>query len=413
MIEQIKIKEFTVLKNFEYDFSGRNVLICGKNAIGKSSIMKFIRVARGEQEIIPPNAKGEGEVWETKNGEKYYFKVKIENGKSKVTVTGPDGMSSSQKGVIANLMGAQEFNINEFVEMSKTEKGRKQQVEIFKSFLPEDVRKEIERLEENVRVAFEERTQLNREIKTKDTEVKANPMNILLPKQLDAIKPVDVSATMTELKAIQDANAKVQKVLDNKVARAEEIVAETEAIRALQEKLDAKIKLQADAEEWLVKNKLQSTTEKEEIIRNATKANTDFANAEKLKKDKELLEKMVSESEDYTAKIGSQRQAIQDAIKDMSGDFVPGLTFDETGLIWNDVPVHSDTHSTSERIELGILMKIAENPENDVLFIEHTESIDEDRWKNILQIAKKHGLQVIAEEVRKNQKEMTLELIAE
>lgn len=413
MIQKVYIKRFTVLKEFTHDFKGRHTLICGKNALGKSSILRFIQLAMGRQDCMPPGIDIEGEVVENINGQQYVFSVKMDKGKPKITITSPDGLSDSRRGVIAGITGAMDFNISEFIEMSKSDAGRKDQVKIFKKFFPKDIIDGIEKLEANVKSAYDDRTQLNKDIKTKDTEVNTNPLNHLLPKHLELIKFVDVSATMTELKTIQDANTKVQRVVDNKTTRATEIVAETKVIADLQAKLDAKIKLQADAEKWLETNTLQETTEKEEIIRNATKSNTDFANVGKLKKDKELLTKMVDESETATVNVESQREAIRSAIKDMTTDLVPGLIFDENGLIYNGLPVHPDTHSTSERIKLGVKIKIAQNKEIGVLFIESLESVDEDGMKAILEAADEMGMQVIGEEVRRNQKELVFEIIGE
>lgn len=411
MIEQVNIRHFTVLEDFSHNFSGHHTLICGQNAIGKSSVLKFIQIALGATDCIAPGIEAEGEVYKNQNGQQYKFSVKMDKGKPKVTVTGPDGMSDSRKGVIASITGAMNLNIAEFINMSKSEKGRKEQVELFKSFFPLETVKEIERLEANVKTAFDDRTQLNKDIKQKDAEVNANPLNYLIDKELDKFLEVDISAAMVELKGIQEANAVVQRTTDNRKSREAEIVAETKAIAELQAKLDAKIGLQKQADEWLEVNKIKETNALEETIKNATKSNNDFKNAQKLMADKKMLEKMVSESESATVNIESQRQAIQDAIKDMAGNLVPGLTFDNNGLIYNGLTVHPDTHSTSERIKLGMRIKIAQNREIGVLFLESLESVDENGMKAIIELADELGMQVIGEEVRRNQKEMIFEII--
>jgi len=58
-IKQIKIKDFKAIKEFEADFKGANIIICGENGVGKSSLMQFIEIALGRNNNIPPDATGE------------------------------------------------------------------------------------------------------------------------------------------------------------------------------------------------------------------------------------------------------------------------------------------------------------------------------------------------------------------
>jgi len=419
-VQQVKIKKFTVLKDFIHDFKGQSVLITGKNAIGKSSIMKFIRIALGEKDCIAPGLEIDGEVHTNIKGEQYKFSVKMERGKPKVTVTGPNGMSDSRVGVIGKITGAMNFDITEFVRMSMSDKGRKDQVALFKSFFPEEIVEGINNMEANVKVAFEERAQLNKDVKQLAAAIKSNELDVMVDTELAKIKEVDISATMADLKKIQEANAKVQGVINNRDVRAKELVSERQAIGELEERLakmmsayDAKEKLQGDAIKWLEAHPPLETDSLEETIKNATKSNQDYAAAQKLIKDRALLAKMTEESEQATVNVESQREAIKTSIKEMTQDMVPGLEFDETGLVYNGLPVHPDTHSTSERIKLGMRMKIAQNKDIGVLFLENLESVDEDGLKAIMEEANALDMQVIGEEVHRGQKEMKFEIIGE
>ena len=77
----------------------------------------------------------------------YIFQVKFKNNKPVVTITAPDGNKDNRKSALAGVVGAIDFDINKFVSLSDSRKGRKEQVEIFKSLLPKEVTDELERYE--------------------------------------------------------------------------------------------------------------------------------------------------------------------------------------------------------------------------------------------------------------------------
>jgi hypothetical protein len=92
---------------------------------------------------------------------------------------------------------------------------------------------------------------------------------------------------------------------------------------------------------------------------------------------------------------------------------VNGLFFNTEGLVYNGTPVHIDSMSTSEIIELGIKLKMAENPELGMLFIEHGESIGQKRYEDIMKIAKDNDWQIFIEQVVRGQEKLQVEFIVE
>lgn len=418
--EKVIIKEFKVLKNFEAEVKGNHILLCGDNGVGKSSFMQFIQIALGKQNNIPPNASGEGEVLVNRNGEEYKFHVKFKDGKPVVTVTGPDGMKDSRKGTIASIVGAMDFDINEFVELSKSKAGQKKQVEIFKSFLPQEVREEIARFEANVAASYEERTELNKDIKKLEGSIALHPLNNLPDFELTKFVETNTNDVMELLKAANEHNAKVSKVetgLSERQISLKEKQAQAELLKAQLKKLEEDSSVLKSeivkAENWLAedKNKKQDTSVFEKSISDAAENNTKHRHAQALLTDRKKLEAYKQESGELTAKIESSREAIRNAIR---GDFespVSGLSFEDEILIYNGVPVGPDSLSTSEIIELGIRLKMAENPDLGMLFIEHGESLGTDRLKLIKEIADKAGWQIIMEQVERGNKKLQIEIM--
>lgn len=414
-IQKIKIKEFKAIHDLEKEISGANLIITGENGLGKSSVMQFIEIALGKTTNIPPDAEGEGHVVVDKNGNKYTFFVKFKDGKPVLTVTTPDGLSDSRKGTIASIVGAINFDINKFVDDSKSEKGRKDQVETFKNLLPPDVLSEINKLEANVKYNYDLRADVNRAIKAISGKIELHPMNKpgIDP---DDFKPIDVSACYDQLREAMRINQTYSEVRSRmemreaKIADTNNTIAELEkSLELMKQQLKQLQEQQIEAAKYLNNNPVVDITELEGKISAADETNAKaklYQELTELFKEQEILKE---QSGTLTANIDSQRQAISDAIKDMSNP-VPGLMFDDSGLLYNGIPVSSDSLSFSEIIELGVKMKIAENPELPI-FISNGESIGIKRLEAIMEIARRNNLQVIMEQMERGQETLQLEIM--
>ena len=150
----------------------------------------------------------------------------------------------------------------------------------------------------------------------------------------------------------------------------------------------------------------------EDKILSASELNVKFNEAQNLIKKIELLKELEEESGNLTVKIDAGRQAISDCIKDMNSP-INGLSYSEDTLVYNGVPVTHENLSSSEITELGVKLKMAENPDFGILFIQRGESIGTQRMKDILTLAKINGWQVFMEQVKRGQDKITFEIISE
>lgn len=421
-IEQITIKSFNCLKDFKADFNGNNVFLVGKNRIGKTSAIRFIQIALGDSRNVPDDFDGTGIVIASKEGKEYKFEVKSKAGKPVVTVTSPNGLKDIRKGALLEITGAINFDIDEFVQYSNTKAGQKKQVEIFKSFLGEEINEAIVVYERNIATKYEERTELNRIIKEVESFINNHPLRMEI--NLDKFQPIDVSTKTTDLTAANETNKKIADVISRVVERKkdidrlnseeEELKAQIEAIAKKIETINlAKLEatsLNSKAAVWLDSNKEISVSEIIAEIDSAALVNKKAEQAKELSEKIKSLEQMKEDSGELTALIDSERQLIQDTIRQMDSP-VEGLSFDEDTLIYNGVAVNEKNLSTSEKMELGIKLKIAENKEFGILFLQRAESFDETRIEQLLAIAKDNDMQIIAEEVRRGQEELTIEIM--
>lgn len=429
-IKLIQIDNFKVIKNFTADVNGRSFMLMGKNGVGKTSVEQFILMALGNTDIIPPGTDPNGYLVTTEDGNDFIFKVETKEGKLKVTVEGPDGMKvaddSKGKGKIAQIVGAMNFNPHKFIELSKTDKGRKEQVEIWKNtFLDEPTKKEILRLEENVKSIEKDRTDLGRAITTTEGAVKLHPLNVYAyANRLDEFTPVDITEITTAHAQAVKHNELVAKSIakkesiDSDLFNNQKLLAEKqEALKKLQQEIESIENKISEGEEaqkkgakWIEENPKKDTSDLDIQIKAATEANTKHKEAQELKAKVSELAKMQEEYGEYTANIQSQRQAIRDYIRQMDHS-VDGLTINENELIYRDVPVHPDTLSESERIELAYKMTMAANPRMKFIFIEDSNLLDEDKWNALLELRDKYDMQIIGEEVVRGQKTLKIELI--
>jgi len=412
-IQKVKIDKFKVLDGFEADLNGANIFLVGENGVGKSSVMQFIEIALGRTDNIPPDAIGKGEVVTDKDGNKYTFKVELTGGKPKVTVITQDGLKDTSKSAIKSIVGTIGFDVNEFVRLSETSEGRKEQVKLYKSLLSQEIIDEINRLEQKVQLAYTDRTEINRKIKTLDGFIKESP---LYGHELKTDK-VDVSELQEKLKAATEVNNKIEQVSERIVTRTSLIekdgneIAQLEAkIKMLREGIAENERLNTEASEWLKNNQKVDTETLRTKINNASTINSMADQSAELKVKMEQLANLQEQSQDYTVLIETSRQSISDAIKDMDSP-INGLLFDDEGLVYNGIPVSAASLSTSEIIHLGIKIKMAQNPELGVLCVEHGESLGSARLKEILDVADKNNWQVIMEQVQRGQEELTIEFI--
>lgn len=415
--ESVKIERFKAIKNLEVSTVSNLIIARGDNGVGKSSFLQFIEMALGKQTNIPPGAEGKGEVVVNRNGDLITFKLEFKDGKPYIKVTGPGVSIDNKKGAIAELVGAMEFDIDEFVDLSKTKAGRAEQVKKFKGFFPEEVQIEIAKSEANIKNKEDERTQLGRDIKNLEGAINLHPLKNLPDKNLLEIHPVDTAAAMNQLNEIRKKNSEVERIENGLVERKGKMADKNTRISELQAEID---KLNGEvevihteilkAQKWLKENPKHDTSEIEKTIQDAGVINEEYNKAKTLLADREKLKTYKDEYGELTAHIESSREAIATAIREMEGP-IEGLTYDDEQLIYNGIPVSPDSLSTSEIMELGVMLKMAENPDLGILFIQRGESLGAERLERIKALADKEGWQIIMEQVQRGLKELTIEVV--
>jgi hypothetical protein len=409
-IQKVKIRDFKVIKNLETEVNGNNILLIGDNGVGKSSFIQFIEIALGRQVDLPVLDSGNGYVEVDKDGQEWRFDVVFKKGKPVITVTSPDGFKDDRKSVLAKVVGAMDFDIDQFVAMSDSKAGQKKQVEIFLSLLPKEVQDFIADQNYRVKRSFDERTEKNREIKTLEGFLSEHPYT----KVVDPLpeSKIDTIELTVKIETALESNKKRAEIKSRYDARLNELSDIEFQIKALQDKAKMLQQSQDKANEWLSDpaNAEVDLTDLMTQKDNAYAINSMFAMKDDYEKNSKQLKALREEVGDMTVFVETSRQAIADAIKDCDSP-VEGLTFDDETLIYNDVPVTAANLSSSEIMHLGIKLKMAENPDLGVLFIQRGESLGSARLKEIQELAKANNWQIIMEQVERGNERLTIEVM--
>lgn len=405
---KVKIQDYKVIKNLEKEINGNNILLLGDNGVGKSSFIQFIEIALGRTKDIPEVTSGQGSVIVDKDGQEWQFNVEFKKGKPQITLISPEGFKDVRKSVIANVVGAMEFDIDEFVKMSDSLSGRRKQIEIYKSFLPQDIREFIDSQEARVQKAYDERTEKNREAKLLEGYIAEHPFRKIvdMPKN-----PIDTKQLTEQIESALEHNKRVASVKERLIQRQNEVLILNAQIKELAEKRMELEKMNESANDWLATNDEINVTSMMAEKDNAFEINSAFEKKKDFEKQKYMLEALKTDSGELTAFIESSKQAIEDAIRDCDV-LVEGLTFDSDSLIYNGIPVTSHNLSSSEIMHLGCKLKMAENKDLGILFIQRGESLGAKRLKEIQEMANKYDWQIIMEQVDRGNEQLTIEIMS-
>jgi len=395
-ILQLLVENFKNIKIAEVTPTGGTVIISGENGAGKSAILNAFWMALDQKGAIKENPDP------IKHGEKN-AKVVVNLGKYVVTRTWTETKSylkienaegavfRSPGAMLTSLIGELSFDPQAF-----TMKNEKDQLDTLINML--DLPIDIPLLDTERAQLYSNRTTVNREI----TALKGQRDGIVIPDDVpnDEVSTADIMAeyqTASDQKTKNNEirtsylNAKgfttnlalsiaevTERLIDLKsqldIATSNELQLEKEVTELVDPDLE-KFKCQVDDVEEtnaLVRKKL----EREEL-------NIRF-------------NEKTADSKNITAAIDHIDNQKADAIKNASMP-VPDLSFDESGVLYNDVPLKGCSAAEQLKVSIGIAMVL--NPEIRIIRITDGSLLDDHNMKVIEEMAEEHDFQVWIERV--------------
>lgn len=445
IVKKLELVNFQVIKEFNADFDGNVYFITGDNELGKSTVLKAIgALLTGNRDAVLKNgeSKGFAKMIVGDDGEEYEVELKFTKANPRGTLSiksKTTGMKSDNVSMLQKIFGYTDFDAVEFSRWSETAEGRRKQIEVVKSLLPEEVRTRIAEIDTTVAGLKTERTGVNRDLKTyksisdaagqglttQDLKTYAKQKDIteLMKEQAENAQLIEKAKTVRsaleqrkkQLEEIPERLAEAKATYEKAIEEAKKAIERTEklykeAIAQIEsEKADYEAR-KANAEKWLA-NYEENNPEKldtAEQLRKAEEHNkmaakvADYLSKKKQADDKKAeAEKMDSEIEELSAE---REKLISSAKLPISG-----LSFSDDGLVLNDVPFVAGKVSDSQIMEVAAKLIIASNPTVKVFRIARGESLGEKRLQSILDLAKKEGYQGFIESVVRGQHDLIIE----
>lgn len=474
IVKKLELVNFQVIKEFNADFDGNVYFITGDNELGKSTVLKAIgALLTGNRDAVLRNgeSKGFAKMIVGDDGEEYEVELRFTKANPRGTLSiksKTTGMKSDNISMLQKIFGYTDFDAVEFSRWSETAEGRRKQIEVVKSLLPEEVRTRIAEIDTTVAGLKTERTGVNRDLKTYKSISDAAGQGLTTADLKTYAKPKDITELMREQQenaqliekaktvrsALQNRNKQLE-AIPNRVKEAEETKNKelTEAIehetkakaeyeRVIEEAKktydEAKAKSKANvkaAVDKYEKTIAQIEVEKADFEKRKTNAEKWLAkyeenNPEKLDTAEQLRKaeehnKMAAKVADYLTKKKqaddkkAEAEKMDSEIAELSSEReklissaklpISGLSFTDDGLVLNDVPFVAGKVSDSQIMEVAAKLIIASNPTVKVFRIARGESLGEKRLQAIIEIAKKNGFQGFIEEVKRGQDDLIIE----
>jgi hypothetical protein len=391
----IKASNFLRLEAVEITPDGPLVQISGRNGSGKSSVLKALECALAGKDSIPadPVRHGADEaVIVADLGELVVKRVIRPDRSTALTVTNADGFKASSPQKLLEGLFGKLLDPVAFSRMSA-----KEQRELVADLI--GLRSVLDDLAQADQADRDARRDVNRDLKQAEARLSAMP-------EVSPVEPVDVSATLAEIRAAREQNARVgvafdqmmdlQKTIDAQIEKLHQTRAEIARLQRDAEELERGIAAKnaaldaTDIPEGIDLTPLEQRLEQAEAINNQHRALAERVGAVA------LVQKLDAESQAFTNAL-TAREAERKAVIEAADLPIPGLGFGEDGLTYNGKRL--DQASTAEQMRVSAAIAMALSPKLRVLIVREGSLLDSSSLALLAEMAAEKGFVVLCETV--------------
>jgi recombinational DNA repair ATPase RecF len=416
----MKIKKFTI-KNFrnitdlEAEPNGSHILLLGDNQRGKTSTIEAILSALGKKDnpVNPVKFGKETAEIEVEGTDGTVFKVKYNRkGEPQFEVIAPNGLKDSRKSAIQQVVGGDlDFDVEEFVKFSRSADGRRKQIELVKSLLPDEIVAQYNEFERTIASLEKVRTDAGRNRDMHQSVMKAaNIEQFDIEKYAEKLNEAQVSEELLKANEVNENRKKGIDALNTHKKRIEEI--DAEILRLKDEKAERENKM-IKLDEWMERNKAIDFEPIKKKLSTISEHNLMHGKVKDYAKNSDMFAQFDAEYGQLSVKIEEGRRAKKALIAESDAIPIKGLWFDEDKLYLGQVPIDSDTLSTSQVMHLGVQIMVAKNPKMKIMCIGRGESLGTNRLKEIQALAEQYGYEIIMEQVMRGEEDLRLEFYVE
>jgi hypothetical protein len=377
-----------------------SVILTGENEQGKTAILQAIKSAFGVKESKVPIRKGEEKASVVINLGDFIITQTITHTDSYLKVTGPDGRAYPSPQALLNSL-YNKYTIDPSALLTADED---KLYKLLKEIV--HIETDIDELDKLKKETYDERTQVNREVKSLEAQFRAKT-------EPEEGLPEEETSMQDILDKIAEAN---EIISENKVKREffTQVSGDYKSLIAEKEKITQLIKSLAEeletVDEALLNYKIYGKNLQEEVLELADPDiqdyNDELQNLESTNKKireakeyRELASKIIEkkqEAETLTNKIKDYEDQKQKALEE--ADFpIKGLGFSENGVTYKGLPL-ADA-SQEEKIRVGLAIAMAQNPKLKVILIRDGAFFDKKNFALVQEIAKEKGYQLWIERV--------------
>lgn len=391
-IIKLQAENFKGLKAIEItpNENSEMVVISGANGQGKTSVLDAIwhTIAGGKANKNNIKIIRDGEdhatVQLTLDGEQRMLITRkwknSESGKitTKLTVTNEQGMTYQQpQNILDSLVGALSFDPTSFGRLDA-----KKQLESLLQLCAVDY--DFDDAKQKHQQLFDERTIVNRNAKSLVAQLSGLPTN-----------PVGNHKSLPELMEQLHKSEQSESARNYAINRLQELEAEiynlSESIKSATKELEENKSFVESTETQT--NKIESLRNE---ISNVENHNKQVDGYEKYVELTDEIKTLKDKSTNLTALMEQINQEKINVIKNIKMP-ITGLTFDDDGLLFNDVPLQQC--SAAEQLKVNVAMAMALNPTIRVIRITDGSLLDKNSIKIIEEMAKENDYQIWLEMV--------------
>lgn len=371
---------------------GNKVVISGRNAAGKSSVLDAIwaALAGGEasRATQQPIRDGEDTAYVSVDLGDYIATRRWtrDDRSGTLTVQAKDGAryGSPQK-LLDELLGRRSFDPYAFLNLDA-----KKQVGVLLDVLGTDLTIDPARVDAERRGVFEMRTEIGRDVKKLEGQLAGYP----LPDPNLPTEEVSAVDLLAEAEAAREHNARIDAVIDRGADIQSRVERAVEAVKAAQAEHDAAYRAYVEWQSQLdTLPERIDTGEIRDRLAGAEQTNTRIRQEQHRRAIAAELSDRKQEVAQLTLKLREIDERKATALSVATSKLpVDGISIDESGLTYRGIPFSQASHA--EQLRVATALSMAFHPELRVLRIDNGESLDAESLRIIEDLAAEHEYQV-------------------